>query len=197
MDLFDDTQKRLATSCGLKTVFFSSQENLTSDHQSRDFLPNPWFRPIVSPVKQGACIKKLVNMWEFTNFVKTLLDVTWFHYEMWPPKPVSYILLVGGSNLTNMSQNGFKSSPILGVKIRNIWNHPVCCFSQAPDLAFPFMLSEPAVKIGKTTAYIIFLQPVTDIVKAHGNHNSEHQRWDQTQIGALVHHIPVASKWKK
>ena len=58
------------------------------------------------------------------------------------------------------------------------------------------MLSEPTVKIGKATACEIFLQPVTDIVKAHGNHNGEHQCWDQTQIGAFVHHVPVdASKW--
>ena len=160
-----------------------------------EISPELWFRPSVSPVSKcffGALVlpKKGgqdVRIHQLCTANETLRC-----------DPVSLMWKCSclDSSLKNINQNGFHLPQFSGWKWKKtIWSHhPACCFSQTPDLVFPFMLSEPAVKIGKTTAYEIFLQPVIDIVKAHGNHNSKHQRWDQTQIGALVHQIPVAKR---
>ena len=158
------------------------------------FPPELWFRPSVNPVSK--CF--LVRWFYPKKVVKVRIHPLCTANETLRCDPVSLMWKCSclDSSWKNINQNEFHLPQFSGWKWKKtIWSHhPVCCFSQTPDLVFPFMLSEPAVKIGKTTAYEIFLQPVIDIVKAHGNHNSKHQRWDQTQIGALVHQVPVAKR---
>ena len=155
MDLFFMIrgQKRLATRCGLKTVFFySSFQNLTSDHQSRDFPPNFWFRPIVSPVSKcffGALVLPKKGGQDVRIHQQTVQQnetLRWKCSEVWTPfSSLVFSYLVVLTPLKHINRNGFHLPHFRGENEKKTfeattqfgafpklltWFTPSCCPSQ-------------------------------------------------------------------